>query len=151
MKMDHIVKVGDVFQFGGPSLGWACGQIVLSGTLQYVVIFEPVFAEEVDLAEVTGSPILLAGWTMDARIQSGAWRILGNANVSSRLKLPEYHVEIDGHYWVTDVEGRTLRRATASELVPLRRKSSHSPIAYEKAYWAFHNGTWESRFDALKV
>lgn len=144
------VSTYDVFRFGNPRTGWGCGQILWSESLIYVVVFEPVFrTKKNELDEVIASRPLLAGWTMDARIQSGTWEMLGNTEPNRTILFPEYKVEIAGKIWVTNFEGRRLRLATAEEQRLLRPRASHSPIAYEKAFWAFHSGSWEIRFDEL--
>lgn len=153
MTSELKLSPGDVFRFGSSMMGWAYGQILISGTLQFVVVFKPIFqaAAIPPLVDVVRSPILLNGWTMDARIQSGSWEVLGNTSAPPAFSFPEYAVEIEGRIWVTDVEGRQLRQASQNEKVTLRHKSSHSPIAYEKAFWAFHTDEWERRFDGMLI
>lgn len=148
--MNVKVSPGDVFRFGDRRSGWGCGQVLLSGNLIYVEVFEPIFrSKHVRLDEIVTSHALLSGWTMDARVQSGAWEILGNADLNPTATFPEYQIEITGKIWVTNTEGKPLRLATIAEQRLLPRRTSHSPIAYEKAFWAFHSGSWEGRFDEL--
>lgn len=153
MNFEQTIKPGDVFRFGQTLLGWAYGQFLISRTIQYVVIFEPVFKDPAisSLDDAIRSPVLLAGWTTDARVQSGSWEIVGNTPDRPMLLFPEYKVEISGKIWVIDVEGKRLREANLMENAALKYKSSHSPIAYEKAFWAFHAGEWQGRFDDLRA
>lgn len=153
MNFDRNIDSGDVFRFGQSTMGWGYGQILISRTLQFVVIFEPVFqdADNPIQTDIIRTSVLLAGWTMDGRIQNGSWEIVGKTSDRPAFQFPQYRVEMSGKSWVTDVEGQRLREASSSERVKLKRKSSHSPIAYENAFWAYHTNAWEERFEVLRV
>ena len=150
MTRKKKLKVGDVFRFGCPDVGWGYGQVVMSGTLQYVVIFEPIFQYDSPVEDVIASTPLLAGWTMDGRYYSGAWEVVGSAEPTHAVILPHYKVGMSGKTWVTDVLGKPLRLASPAEERELRLRSSNSPILYEEAFRAHHKAQlWESGFDAL--
>lgn len=151
MKPDRKVVEGDVFRFSDTKEGWGCGQILISGTILFVAVFDPVFEDtnKLSLSDIVQSRVLLAGWTMDARIRSGSWEMIGNISDKPSIPLPEYKVGMAGTVWVTDVRGRLLREASPDEDARLRYKSSHSPIAYEKAFSAFHSGEWRDRYTPL--
>ncbi|HWX90512.1 MAG TPA: hypothetical protein VNY75_09420, partial [Rhizomicrobium sp.] len=104
-KKYRKISVGDVFRFGNSEDGWGYGQVIFSKTLQYIVVFEPLFQGEYALQQVIASPILLAGWTMDGRMQSGAWELQGNLKLIAKVDLPQYKVMISDRLWVTDVWG----------------------------------------------
>jgi hypothetical protein len=108
--------------------------------------------EDVSLNDVVKSPALFAGWTMDARFLSGDWEIVGNVHPTGEFVFPTYKVGISGQTWVVDVEGNPLRIATGEEAASLSFKSSHSPIAFEKAFRAYHREqAWEPRFERMLV
>jgi immunity protein 26 of polymorphic toxin system len=143
------LSIGDVFRFAKSADTWSYGQILLSEIIQYIIIFEPVFKEIPTLEHIVSSPLLLCGWTSDARFYSGDWEIVENMP-SREFTFPEYKVEISGKTWVTDVDGKPLRLATTEQARNLHFKSSNSPIAFEKAFKAYHGDLpWESRFEQL--
>lgn len=145
-------STGDVFRFGNAEQGWGYGQALLSSILQYIVIFKPKFKIDIPLDEAITSPALLSGWTADARVLSGDWEIVGNMPPLRNFEFLEYKVEISGQLWVVDIQGRPLRLATDREAQTLSFKSSHSPIAFEKAFKAHHGDLpWEARFNELLV
>jgi hypothetical protein len=144
------IYVGDIFRFGPTPLEQAYGQVLKSDILQYVMIFEPVFEEGSNLEDVMISPTLLSGWTADARFIHGDWKLVGNSAPPGDFVFPEYKVESAGEIWVTDNDGKHLRPADPQEAARLYLRSSHSPIAFEKAFWAYHGRRpWEDRFNRL--
>lgn len=143
------LSTGDVFRFAKSAKEWGYGQILRTDIIQYIVIFEPVFQDNAILSDIAVSQLLLCGWTSDARFYSKDWEIVGNTPTRA-FSFPEYKVEISGRQWVTDVDGNTLRLATTREAKTLCFQSSHSPIAFEKAFKAHHGDLpWESRFEQL--
>jgi hypothetical protein len=151
-SMNASISTGGVFRFAGVGNGYGYGQILLSKTLQYVAVFQPVLGDDIDIERVLTYPALLAGWTMDGRFYSGDWSLIGIAPPRVDIKLPEYKVEFSGETWVTDVEGNLLRLASSREQARLLFRKTYSPIAFEKAFRAYHGELpWEARFDELRV
>lgn len=152
MNHKKRIEFGDIFRFTSGLSEYGCGQIIKSNILQYIIVFEPIFGQEINLCEALMSPILLSGWTSDARFISGDWDIVGQASPPRNFPFPEYKVESAGQIWVTDNDGRHLRVADEAEVARLYFRGSHSPIAFEKAFWARHGRRpWESRFNGLLV
>lgn len=146
------ISSGDILRFGDDISGYGYGHVLKSHTLQYIVIFEPIFPEDVNLRSVITSLILLSGWTADARFISGDWEMMGNIPFIGHFNFPEYKIEKSGQIWVTDNDGKLLRLATAKEAARLTFRVSHSPIAFEKAFWAHHGKQpWEHRFERLRA
>lgn len=146
------IYVGDVFRFGPSPLEQGYGQVLKSDILQYVIVFEPIFDQSSNLEDVGRSPILLSGWTADARFISDDWKVVGNIPSPENFAFPEYKVESSGQIWVTDNEGEHLRLASVAEAARLCFRASHSPIAFEKAFWAHHGRLpWEDRFDRMRA
>lgn len=149
--MARKLRAGDVFRFRGRMQGWGYGQILLSDIIQYIVVFEPKFADNTTLNDVVSSSVLLSGWTMDAKIYHGDWEIVGNIS-PIKFRFPQYKVNMSGQTWITDVNGKLLRLATVEESRGLSFKSSNSPIAFEKAFRAYHGDLpWEAYFDELRA
>lgn len=146
------IYAGDVFRFGSDPFEQAFGQVLKSDILQYIIIFEPIFGEDSSLEVVAMSPCLLSGWTADARFISGDWTRMGSIDPPRNFVFPEYKVESSGRIWVTDNDGKHLRLASVKEAARLCYRASHSPIAFEKAFWAYHGRLpWEDRFDRMRV
>jgi hypothetical protein len=148
MKRIKISK-NDVFRFLSSAEAWGYGQVLRTDIIQYIVVFRPELPINSKLEEIAMSPPLLCGWTSDARFYSDDWFIVGSAPAQTHF-FPEYKVQISEKFWVTDVDGKVLRLATTREARGLPYKSSNSPIAFEKAFKAYHGRLpWESRFDEL--
>lgn len=146
------IYVGDVFRFGSTSSEQGFGQVLKSDILQYIIVFSPIYREDSNLEHVAMSPILLSGWTADARFLSGDWVRVGNIVPPGNFVFSEYKVESSGRIRVTDNDGNHLRLANALEAACLYFGGSHSPIAFEKAFWAYHGRLpWEDRFDRMRA
>lgn len=142
------IRLGDIFRFPASASIWGYGQVLLSSDLQYVVVFSP---ESKDIIKNTISNCnpLFHGWTADAKFITGDWEVVENAP-PIHFTFPNYKVNVEERFWVTDVQGRLLREATRSESMSLLYRSSHSPIAFEKAFQAYLGmRPWESRFNDL--
>lgn len=143
---------GDVFRFGSAPLEQGYGQVLKSDILQYIIIFDQIFNHASKLHEVTSSSLLLSGWTSDARFISGDWKTVGSTRTPRDFIFPEYKVESAGRIWVTDNDGKHLRLADEQEASQLYFRGSHSPIGFEKAFWAHHGrGSWDDRFNRMLI
>lgn len=148
--MKKKLKSGDLLSFPVSESNSGYGQILHSDIIQYIVIFEPKLKRDISLDEVLSSLPLLQGWTMDARIWSGQWHLVGHARPIWNIELFEFKLELEGRMWVTDLNGNRLRLATPDEVTKLKFHRSYSPIAFEKAFKAYHGLLpWEERFDSL--
>lgn len=145
------ILAGDIFCFEISPEKYGYIHVILSDIIQYIVVYEPIVTGKTPISDVTSMSPLLAGWTSDAKIYHGDWRLLGNAPTPS-VELPIYKVSISGRTWITDVNGKALRPATPKEASELSYNTSHSPIAYEMAFKAHHGlAPWEARFDSFLV
>ena len=152
MKRASTISTGDIFQFRIPGGNCGYGQVIRSDILHYIVIFRPILPCAAEMQSIPSAEIILAGWTMDARFYSGDWQVLGNRQIDDHIELPNYKVEMSGKIWITDVDGKIIRPANTEEISSLRYKSSNSPIAFEKAFQAYHQQIpWEARFDELRA
>jgi Immunity protein 26 len=148
-KRKKGIEAGDIFCFQVSAKGFAYGQVLISNILQYIIIYEEIL-DQISSLNAEASPILLSGWTMDAKLRNGDWEIVGRIDPPTAVEFPLYKVGISGQMWVTDVRGCTLRLATAEEEAGLSFQSSHSPGLYEDAFKAHHGlAPWESYFEKL--
>jgi hypothetical protein len=144
------ILAGDIFRFPISQIDFGYGQVILSDIIQYIVVYELIMGDVFPYHEINSLEILLCGWTSDAKIYVGDWEIVERISPPTTIEFPVYKVGIAGETWITDVEGRALRRATSREARELPFKASHSPIAYEQAFKAHHGlGPWEPWFEQL--
>jgi len=154
MAVRKIAKIGNVLSI--PIVGGQCAtaQVLAKKKILYIVVFSELRqcgAISIDVA-TSGSPIL-AGWTMDAKIYHGDWKIIGESTPISWLHLKKsYVVEHAGNIWVEDFEGKLLHPASKSEVEKLFNRSSYSPARLERAIRAFHKfEPWDPEFDDLLI
>jgi hypothetical protein len=147
------IKAGDIFDIPTPDGRKGYGQVILSKTLQYIVVFEELYATPPDINELLKSEIFLVGWTSDALFFHGRWKVIANrAPISERVPFPWYKVNVCGERCIHDFNGEGHRPATDEDWELLEFKSSRSPIGYQKALLAHHGlGGWESDYDELKA
>jgi Immunity protein 26 len=151
------LKIGDVFSIPITKELMGYGQIVLAGTVQYIVVFEEAYRKEekVSAERIVSGKILLVGHTTDARLYHGMWKIIGNAPVpKERIPFPCYKRSQDtaDNIVVVDFEGNILRSASKEEQQLLSYKPNFAPIRFEKVLQAKHGiGSWDKDYDELTV
>jgi len=151
------LKIGDVFSIPITKELMGYGQIVLAGTVQYIVAFEKAYPKEekVDVERIISGNIFLVGHTTDARLYHGMWKIVGNAPVpKERIPFPCYKLcqGTADNIVVVDFEGNILRTASKEEKQLLSYRPSFAPIRFEKALQARHGiGSWDKDYDELTV
>lgn len=147
------VREGDVFEISAPDGKLGFGQVIVSGKILYVVFFEDLYSEVPDLDDLIKSKLLLVGWTVDALIFHGRWKIVGNRPPDSeRVPFPSYKVLMRGKVHVHDFRGKELRLADPAELELLENKTTVAPIRYQKAFLAHHGfEKWEADYERLTV
>lgn len=133
------LKEGDVFYFSDEEKRCGVGQIIVKEINEYIIVYDKIIPED-DVANVkidTLSP-LLAGWTTDARIYSGDWKIIGNSAYRPPYEFPLFKVKRNNVYCVVDPFRHKIRDATEKDIKNLNHPFSRSPIGYENAFWGFH-------------
>jgi hypothetical protein len=95
----------------------------------------------------------LVGWTLDALIHHGEWRVVGHISpIAERVPFPSYKVRVKGVSYVHDFNEKYHRRATAEEWELLENKTTVAPIRYQNALLAHHGfGEWRSDYESLTV
>jgi len=146
------IKTGDVFEIPAPDGRHGYGQVIVGGAVFYVVIFRELYDARSDLDDVLKGELLLVGWTLDALIYHGRWKVVGNRPAIARVPFPNYKVRVKGVPHVHDFNGENYRLATEHDWELLNNKSTVSPIRYQKALLAHHGiGEWRSDYEALTV
>jgi hypothetical protein len=139
------LKEGDVFVFDVGTENVAAGQVLMKNTAGfnlYAIFFKPLWPRDgpLDVREIVGSEIFLAGGTMDALIYHGRWRLIGNQKADlAQIPLPRFKVMIDGRDVVEDFFGRKIRDACSADLRYYQNRCARSPITFEDAIKAFHD------------
>jgi hypothetical protein len=133
------VRSGDIFEIPLSDCRLGYGQIIIDGNVLYVAVFRNIYPALPDLDELINSDILLVGWTVDALIQHGDWKIVGNRQpIVDRVPLPSYKVSLNGARYLHDFSGNDRRPATDDEWELLDYKTTVAPIRYQKALLAHH-------------
>lgn len=150
-KRSTRVRAGDIFEIVAPDRGRGYGQVIVAGTALYIVVFRKLYADPAVLDDVLNGELLLVGWTLDALIHHGEWKIVGNRlPISARVPFPSYKVRVRGVPHVHDFNGANYRLATAEDWELLDHKTTVAPIRYQNAFLAFHGlGDWRSDYEAI--
>lgn len=146
-----VLREGDVFEFDAPDGRRGYGVIIVGGGVPYVIILQGLHLSPPSMAELEADAIALVGWTMDALVYHGRWRVIAHGySLRPDIPYPNYLVGLSGEQVVTDFKGRFLGPPKEDELGVLDHKSSRSPIGYEKAFLALHGfGEWQESYEEL--
>jgi uncharacterized secreted protein with C-terminal beta-propeller domain len=90
------LKIGDVFSIPIDKELVGCGQIIVSGNVLYIIVFEEAYqnAGGVDIDKIVSGNILLVGHTLDGRLYHGMWEVVGNVPISKdRIPFPCYKLD----------------------------------------------------------
>lgn len=147
------IRAGDIFEIRAPDGRHGYGQVIVGGTAFYVVIFRELYADPPDLDQLVKGEFLLVGWTLDALIHHGGWKVVGNRSpISVRVPFPSYKVRVRGEPHVRDFNGENYRLATDQDWELLDNKTTVAPIRYQNALLAHHGfGEWRSDYEGLTV
>ena len=152
------LKEGDIFEFTVPDGRLGYGVIVTPGKLKgggvpYVIILASLHSSRPGIADLAGDQIALVGWTMDALVYHGVWRVIAH-NFPKRIDVPfpNWKVALDGRIYVTDFEGEILDEATAAQTDLLDYRTSHAPIRFQRAFEALHGfGEWQDHYEKITL
>jgi hypothetical protein len=152
-KRSVRIRAGDIFEIPAPDGRRGYGQVIVGGTVFYVVIFRELYHDPPDLDQLLKGELLLVGWTLDALIYHGKWKIVGNRSpISARVPFPSYIVRVKGVPHVRDFSGDTYRLATTEDWELLENKTTVAPIRYQNALLSHHGfGEWRSDYEALTI
>lgn len=147
------LKEGDIFYFSDNEKRCGVGQIIVKEINEYILVFDKIIKEDdVHRVEIKDLTPIFGGWTSDARVNSGDWKIIGNSPYRHPYEFPLFKVQIDDEYWVRDAFRNKLHVASSHEIETLNLPFSWSPIAYEKAFWAWHGEKdWEDRYEKTLI
>ena len=145
------LKAGDVFEFDAPDGRLGYGAIIRGGGVPFVIILKSLHDMRPTQEVISSDEIALVGWTMDAHVYHGRWRIIGHDFPErADIPFPNFKVRIGDDFYVTDVDGKPIDKATAEERALLNYQSSRAPIAYQKAFEALHGfGEWQESYKEL--
>lgn len=146
------LRAGDVFELTVPDGRLGYGVIVVPGNgVPYIIILRSLHQSEPRIAELAGDEIALVGWTMDALIYHGRWRVVGH-DFPRRIDVPfpNFKVGMEGRMYITDVSGKHLDEATADQVDLLDYRFSRAPIGFQAPFEALH-GFGECREDFDKI
>jgi hypothetical protein len=100
--------------------------------------------------DVVRSPVVLFGFTTDALLYHGVWRVIGRAPaVIDAIALPFFKVKRGGRWTIISVDG-TKSWAVEDEPGGYDYRWNQAPIAFQLALRALKGaGTWDPMFDML--
>jgi len=152
-KQKIQVGKGDIFEFELAERTFAYGQIVKSGDVIYVIVFNDIYTnKERDIDSQNLTEIALCGWTLDSRIYHGMWKIVGNAPLPDDVPRPCYKVGNGGIFWVETFDGVLKRPASQKDCRSLDYRTTIAPIRFEKALAAIHGlHEWDIAFEKMCV
>lgn len=152
-KRSVRIGAGDIFEILAPDGRRGYGQVIVGGSAFYVVIFRELYSELPDLDQLITGELLLVGWTLDALIFNGKWKIVGNRlPISARAPFPSYKVRVRGVPHVRDFSGENYRLATSEDWELLENKTTVAPVRYQNALLSHHGfGEWRSDYEALTI
>ncbi|MFM7350143.1 MAG: Imm26 family immunity protein [Erythrobacter sp.] len=149
------LKCGDVFELALPDGRCGYGIVVNQGVLPdggtpYIAIFSTAYAEPPSVFEATQDKVALQGWTTDALIYRGEWKLIAHGAPIPAIHFPNFKVTSDAKVWVVDVSGQPIDVATPQEIDVLDYQFSSTATIFKKAFEALHGfGEWKSHFDKL--
>jgi hypothetical protein len=145
------VSVGDVFAIPLDGTKYSFGQVVCEGHPKAYVIYNVISDVHPDLKEIISNDIIYFTYTVDVAIEDGNWLLLGNIDVPHRIEFPNYIVDTNEGFFVTDHKGNLIRPANENEVKELDTQKSVSPSILEDAVKANYGfGEWYPYLDKLK-
>lgn len=152
-RSSTTVRAGDIFEILAPDGRRGYGQVILAGSVIYVVVFRDLFVERPSLSALADEDLLLVGWTLDALIHHGEWKIVGHRPpIAARVPFPSYKVRVNGVPHVHDFHGKNYRTASGKDWDLLENKTTVAPIRYQNALLAHHGfGEWRNDYELLTV
>ena len=145
------LKVGDVFEMEMPDGRLGYGAILIARKILYVIVLRDLYEERPPMSALVSAPVALVGWTMDALIYHGRWKIAFRGYPDrSDIPYPNWKVEVSGALQTTNFAGDLLGPCRADEVDLLDFKFSYSPIVYQSALEAVHGlGEWKADYEEL--
>ena len=146
------LKAGDVFELEVPDGRLGYGVVIFPNSgAPYIIILRSLHRAQPSRAQLAADEIALVGWTMDALIYHGRWRVVGH-DFATRMDIPapNFKVGIEGRMYVTDVTGVVLDEAALEEGDLLDYQFSRAPVAFQQAFEAMHGfGEWKDDYEKL--
>ena len=146
-------KIGDIIAIPVQDGQFATAQILKKTKLLYLAVFSGLQEDLLDCNGIAEKSITLVGWTMDAKLYHGDWKIVGNCDLKEPNMLRrDYLIEYSGDQWVQDFDGNLVRIASDEDKRRLFPKSSYSPVRLERAIRAFNNiEPWSDDYNDLLI
>lgn len=109
------LAAGDVFQIDDQGGGFGYGQVIRPGTVFYTSILQGLHDRPQAVESLSPERILLLARTTDGALMRGEWKVVGNLPVPSNVPFPNAKVLQNGVLYVTDFDGRILRKASPAD------------------------------------
>jgi len=138
-------QTGDVFTINLNDDEIGFGQVVAipSRSNLIVCIFDKKnqkTCQNIDLQDVCSSPIILMGYTLDAKFYHKHWQIIGNYLENLKTIVLPYNrmgTPPDDIY-ITNYQGKRIRQASINEFEKLNYQTVIAPVRYENALKAYY-------------
>lgn len=140
ISVARVYMKGDIFRIRLDERYFGYGQVVSDpkDDLPLYALFDICSGTELTLDEIVSKDIIVLAHSMDVKITSGLWKVIGNREVSNDMPIPLFRVEHAQQGWLLmDHEGNILRRAKPEDLKDAKRKKAFSPAALEYALKAY--------------
>ena len=152
------IREGDVFTIPIDIERVGFGQILrIPNKNNFIIVVYEFYSNTSDghvLADIIKKPILLMGYTMDAKLYHRHWLIIGNylCNISD-VPMPLFKIGVPpGDIYLLDFAGRVIRPCTVEEFDALNYRKVIAPIRYERALQAFYGiGEWKEEYNEMKI
>lgn len=149
--MKRRLQNGDVFSIPIAEDKFGYGQVIVKGSVFYIVVFRGTSPDVGGVSDALGSEIELCGWTLDGLIHVGHWVVLGNFEIRRQsVPMPSYKVLINGEFFVESFDKSERRVATSNEVDFLDYRSTIAPIIFEDAIKSTcGHAPWEDLFESI--
>ena len=145
------LNAGDVFEFTASDGRLAYGVVVIGGKVPYVIILKSLHKTAPKLADLASDEIALVGWTMDALVHHGRWRVvMHDYPARPDIPYPNWKLDLEGNLCVTDFSGKHSLGRLRPDEAHLDFRWSRAPIAFQLALEALHGfGEWREDYSKL--
>jgi hypothetical protein len=153
--MSKRVKVGDIVAIPLNDICFGYAQLIDGNKLMGCYILFDIFSENHPcIDDIVTKPILYMIFTSAYKIQNNEWKVIGNRNKDTNIKIPLFKVDLlrngETIVMVSDFKGNILRKATEDEKVSLCTMSSYTAVVVEKILKAKYGiAPWEEYFSSL--
>lgn len=134
------LNIGDVFYFQIDDANYVAGQIIYMNKFEIeVIIFDKLYnsPDNIIIEELINSQLILMAYTMDSLFKHDRWKLLGNVEVIKQ-GINNFKIETPEGVFITDGDGKLLRKANAEEIGKLKYKKNNSPAGIVNAVKCYY-------------